>query len=137
MLFGTRNASGGVSALKSDSDGRLEATLGTKIAGEDITVDVLKVVRCGNVQKITNVTSRQEIKTSSAYLHAILVQNSPGSDSTITIQERDSNGNYSEIFTVNVPANTRFQRYDLNFYFPNGFGVQPNSSSLNFVVVWS
>ena len=109
-----------------------DVSLGTRIAGEDIDSDTLRVAPTGRPSRYLNTTAQQVVKNSPGHLYAILVEASPASASTIQIHNSTQ-----LVFTLNIPANTTWARYDLGFLCDTDIRVTPSSTSLTFTVVWS
>jgi hypothetical protein len=65
-------ASGDIAALQSDVNGNLKSTLATKIAGEDLTNDVMKVEEQFSYAYIASATTTQ-VKSGATFLKAIVV----------------------------------------------------------------
>ena len=109
-----------------------DVSLGTRLAGEDLVSDVQRVSQSGRSTRYTATASQQVVKNSPGHLHAILVEASPGSASTIQVYNSTQ-----LVFTLNIPANTTFARYDMGFVMDTDVRVTPSSTGLTFTVVWS
>jgi hypothetical protein len=71
-LFGI-NASGYIRNLRTDDNGNLSTNLATKLAGEDINSDVMKVEQQYNSSRITTNTATV-VKTGTGMLHKLSFQ---------------------------------------------------------------
>lgn len=90
-----------VAQLTDDPNGYAQVTLGTRIAGEDITNDVLKAEAQYTYNNIsTNTTTT--VKSGPGFLHALAVNN-PGASETVTLYDNTTNSG-TLIATITIPA---------------------------------
>ena len=118
-------------AVRIDDAGRLEATLGTRLAGEDLDADIIRTAATGQVTWVTNTTSEQVIKSSPGKLLRLVI-GSASAAATITIKS----GPPVTLATINVPQTSSTVIYELGFDHPTDIRVTPSSTGLSFAVVW-
>lgn len=88
--------------LQLDSNGNAKVTLGTKIAGEDQTLDRLKTTPSYSYRNLAaNATTT--VKSGAGVLHAIVVNTAGGSANTCTIYDNTA-GSGTKIGTINTTA---------------------------------
>lgn len=109
-----------------------QVSLGTRLAGEDLVRDVIRVARPGTPTRVVGTTAEVVVKNSPGYLQAIVVETAAASDQAITVRNATQT-----VHAIRVPANAPWTRYELNFWMDTDIRVQASSSSLTFVVVWA
>ena len=107
-------------------------SLATRLAGEDLTRDIIKVARVGNPTRYTGTTAEQIVKNSPGYIYAIVLESAPATATSITIRNSTQ-----VVGVINVPASAPWTRYELGYWMDTDIRVQPNNTSLTFTVVWA
>lgn len=93
--------SGEDESLQVDSNANLKVTLATKLAGEDLTNDVMKVEGQFSFSNITTATTTT-VKSGSGFFHSLTI-NTTVASSVITIYDNTA-GSGTKIGTITLPA---------------------------------
>jgi len=110
-LYG-KNAAAGDTAISVDSSGRVAVSLGTLIAGEDQTNNVMRVEEWGNATNITTKTTTT-VKSGAGFLEGITI-NKIGTTDTLTIYDNTA-ASGTVIGTITVQATTPYYPYKARF----------------------
>ncbi len=105
------NASGRIRNLRTDDNGNLSTNLATKIAGEDINSDVMKVEQQYNPTRITTNTSTV-IKTGAGMFYAFSFQcilPNGGTQGVINIYDNTANSG-TLLDSISLPSGATYDR---------------------------
>lgn len=105
-------SNGQMEPLQLDSSGNLQTNLFTKIAGEDLTNDVMKVEEQFSFQNITSATTTT-IKSGAGVLRALVINKAVAS-ATVAIYDNTA-GSGTLIGTITMPATLLSNQASLNY----------------------
>lgn len=97
-------AAGGYSYYKYDNYGNIKVSMGTKLAGEDATNDVLKVEGQFSYKYQAAAAADVVVKASPGFLHAIVVGKNVGAGAIIEVSDHASDGDGNVQVYLEAPA---------------------------------
>lgn len=106
-LTPTTRTSGQGGYLQAESDGSLRVSQATRIAGEDITLDVLKTRDSYLHAQITGTTAGTAVKAAAGFIHAVQV-GAPAATSVVTIYDNASAASGTVLFKGTLAAGNPF-----------------------------
>ena len=111
-----------------------DVSLGTRLAGEDLTRDIIKIFRGGTPTRYISPPTNTDlvVKNSPGYLHAIILDQSYSAWTFITIKNSTQ-----EVGRLSIPNSAQWTRYELGFWMDTDIRITVNNPDLRFTVIWS
>jgi len=118
-----------------DVNANLKTSMGTLIAGEDLTNNVLKVEQRFSYTNVAT-TATTVIKASAGFLHAIVI-NTPLATGSLTIYDNTA-GSGTKIATITLPAALVSGAITLtyNCAFGTGLTIVGATANIDYTAIW-